>query len=97
MTDFIKDVGISYNINNIKAESITNFSSVIIKPCRLCIYFRVLEGDRAACTYMCKMECFRIEYYIQYKTRNVEINFKNAFNFRSIYCFVFYQNTQWFP
>ena len=33
MTDFIKDVGISYNIKNNKAESITNFSSVIIKPC----------------------------------------------------------------
>jgi hypothetical protein len=27
MTDFIKDVGISYNIKNNKAESITNFSS----------------------------------------------------------------------
>ena len=34
MTDFIKDVGISYNIKNNKAESITNFSSVIIKPCK---------------------------------------------------------------
>ena len=79
MTDFIKDVGISYNINNIKAESITNFSSVIIKPCRLCIYFRVLEGDLAACAYMCKMECFRIEYYIQStKRRN---KFSKCFQF----------------
>jgi hypothetical protein len=34
MTDFIKDVGISYNIKNNKIQSITNFNFPrLIKPC----------------------------------------------------------------